>query len=109
VVTSLDRPIGEGDENALGDILARDESADPEEEVVVGLREERLKRALGALSERQREVIELRYGLTEEGDLSLEEIGGRLGLSRERARQLEAEALARLAAKSELRELSEAA
>jgi RNA polymerase primary sigma factor len=101
-VTSLDRPVGEGDASH-GDLVASEHAPPPEEEVRVTLGTEALHRALGELPDREREVLKLRYGL--DGDVdpaSLEEIGRRLGITRERVRQIEADALAKLAVSREL-------
>jgi len=101
-VTSLDRPIGGENEGVLGDLFAA-EGAPPEEEVNVNLQKDALRKALGKLPEREREVLHLRYGLNGDPDpKSLEEIGRRLGLTRERVRQLETQALKRLAAEREI-------
>jgi RNA polymerase primary sigma factor len=109
-VTSLDRPLGGTDDGAsLADLLAGDD-VPIDEEVHVSLREEAIHRALGQLPEREREVLNLRYGL--DGDVepvSLEEIGRRLGLTRERVRQIESKALERLAMQRELGALRDAA
>src|SRR5579885_3220577 len=86
-VASLDKPLGEEGDSALGDVVAR-EARDLEEEVVVGLSEDALRSAVEKLPERERRVIKLRYGL--DGDReskSLEQIGRELGLTRERVRQ----------------------
>jgi RNA polymerase primary sigma factor len=108
-VASLDRPVGEGGETVLGDLVAS-ETAAPEEEVHVSLREETLHRALSELPERERTILALRYGLDGDNDpMSLERIGKVLGLTRERVRQLETQALERLAVQRELAALSEAA
>ncbi|HEX2292743.1 MAG TPA: sigma-70 family RNA polymerase sigma factor [Gaiellaceae bacterium] len=103
-VTSLDRPVGEG-ETAYGDLFAGDE-APPEERLNVSLEQDVLRRAVAKLPDREREVLRLRYGLNGDGDpKSLEEIGRRLGLTRERVRQLEANALERLAVNREIEAL----
>jgi RNA polymerase primary sigma factor len=108
-VASLDRPVGESGEAALGDLVAS-ETAAPEEEVQVSLREETLHRALAELPDRDRTILALRYGLNGDRDpMSLERIGQELGLTRERVRQLETRALERLAVQRELAALSEAA
>ena len=87
-VTSLDRPVGEG-EASYGDLFAGDE-APPEELIQVSLEQDVLRRAVETLPDREQEVVKLRYGLNGDGSpQSLEEIG-RLGLTRERVRQLEA-------------------
>src|SRR5436309_714548 len=93
-VTSLDRPIGEeGNGAAYGDMFAA-ETPPPDEALEVSLRHEALERALQELPERERAVITLRYGLDGDQDpLSLEAIGKRLGLTRERVRQIENSAL----------------
>jgi RNA polymerase primary sigma factor len=108
-VASLDRPVGESGEAALGDLVAS-QTAGPEEEVHVSLREETLHRALSELPARERTILALRYGLNGDRDpMSLERIGKELGLTRERVRQLETQALERLAVQRELAALSEAA
>jgi RNA polymerase primary sigma factor len=108
-VTSLDRPVGEEGGASLADLVAG-EGAPIDEEVHVNLAEEALHRALGELPEREREVLALRYGLDGDADpFSLEEIGRRLGLTRERVRQIESKALQRLAMQREIGALREAA
>ena len=107
-VTSLDKPVGAEGDSSLGDLFG-DERAEFEEEVHVSLAEEALHRALDALSDRERRVLELRYGLGDEEPKSLEAIGQRLGLTRERVRQIEANALERLAVNREIEALREAA
>jgi RNA polymerase primary sigma factor len=108
-VTSLDRPVGEDDSASLGDLVAG-AAAPPEEELHLSLREEALRRALDGLPEQQREVIELRYGVDGvEEPQSLAEIGRRLGLRPERVKELETEALDRLAVERELEALRDAA
>jgi RNA polymerase primary sigma factor len=107
-VTSLDRPVGTESDAALGDLVAG-EAAGPEEEVHVSLREETLRKAVGELPDRAREVIKLRYGINGDDPKSLEEIGRRLNLTRERVRQIEAEALQQLAVRREIEALREAA
>jgi RNA polymerase primary sigma factor len=103
-VTSLDRPVGEG-EASYGDLFAGDE-APPEELIQVSLEQDVLRRALEKLPEREQEVVKLRYGLNGDGSpQSLEEIGRHLGLTRERVRQLEAKALEHLAINREVEAL----
>ena len=100
-VASLDRPIGADNDTAMGDLIASD--SDVAEEVEVSLQETALHRALADLPEREQEIVRLRYGLNGDSDpKSLEEIGRRLGLTRERVRQIEARALQRLAERREL-------
>jgi RNA polymerase primary sigma factor len=108
-VTSLDRPVGESGEAALGDLLPSDD-ASPEEEVHVSLREGAVRRALGGLSDVERQVVELRYGLDgEQHPVGVQEIGHRLGLRQSEVRALERRALERLSTVREIEALREAA
>jgi RNA polymerase primary sigma factor len=108
VVTSLDRPVGEGDETVFGALLASDERG-PEDEVDILLREDALRRALDQLPEREREVVKLRYGVGGDEPTPLVETGRRLGISQDTVRRLERKALAELAASRELDALRPAA
>jgi RNA polymerase primary sigma factor len=94
--TSLDQPVGEQEHAVFGDFVANDDPL-PEERVEDSLRSEALAQALAALADRERQVIILRYGLADAEPKTLEEIGRRLALTRERVRQIETEALKRLA------------
>jgi RNA polymerase primary sigma factor len=94
--TSLDQPVGDTEDAVFGDFVAG-EGPLPDEQVEVSLRCQALAEALAALSERERKVLILRYGLDDAEPKTLEEIGRRLGLTRERVRQIETEALKRLA------------
>jgi RNA polymerase primary sigma factor len=107
-VTSLDRPVGEEGEAALGDLLQSREP-DPEQEVEVSLTEQMLRRTIEELPEPERNVIRLRYGINGDDPQPLRETGRRLGLSAERVRQLESRALKRLATTRELEALREVA
>ena len=101
-VTSLDKPVGEEGDTSFGDLIAG-ENAEPVEEVHVSLAERAVRNAVETLPEREREVVKLRYGMNGDRDpQSLEEIGRTLGLTRERVRQIEAQALARLAERREV-------
>ena len=89
------RRVGGDGDNELGDLFADAETADPTEEAEDSLRAEAVRKALAELGERERRVLALRFGF--EGEpLSLDAIARELGLSRERVRQLEREALDRL-------------
>jgi RNA polymerase primary sigma factor len=102
---SLNQSVGADDEGELGDLFADREAADPFDEAEESLRKQGVRKALDALPERERRILELRFGF--EGDpWTLEAIGHELGLTRERVRQLEGQALQRLAA---LRDLSSVA
>jgi RNA polymerase primary sigma factor len=98
---SLDQPVGDQEDAVLGDFVAGDGLL-PEEEVELSLRSQALAAALRTLGEREREVLALRYGLAGNEPKTLEEIGRQLGLTRERVRQIEVEALLRLASLREM-------
>ena len=105
-VASLDKPVGDDSDTAFGDLVAQG-SADVEEEVVVALGDDALHRAILTLPPREQDVIRMRYGLDDEQEpKSLEEIGRRMGVTRERVRQIETQALARLAEQREIAALS---
>ena len=98
---SLNQTVGADDEGELGDLFADREAADPFEEAEESLRKQGVRRALDALPERERRILELRFGF--EGEpWTLEAIGHELDLTRERVRQLEGQALSRLAALRDL-------
>ena len=107
-VTSLDRPMGESDDAAFGDLLPGDGPA-PEDLVHVSLSEQMLRRALGELPDRERTVVEMRYGLAGGEPTPLREIGRQLGITPERVRQIESRALGRLGRMRELEALRQAA
>jgi RNA polymerase primary sigma factor len=107
-VTSLDRPLGEGEDAAFGDLLASD-APGPEDEVHISLRAEALRHALHELPDRERQVVELRYGIAGSDPTPLREIGHMLGITPERVRQIESRALGRLGRMRELDALREAA
>ena len=107
-VTSLDRPVGEGDETAFGDLLPG-EGPTPDEEVEIGFREEILHRALEKLPEQERKVVKLRYGINGDNPTPLREAGQMLGMSAEGVRKLEKRALERLAQQREIEGLKDAA
>jgi RNA polymerase primary sigma factor len=108
-VTSLDRPLPEGEGTALGDLF---ESHDPppDEVAEVSLRRDILRRAISELPDREREVLRLRYGLdVNEGPVSIQEVVRRLGIPRDRVTRIESEALARLGRMREMEGLRTAA
>jgi RNA polymerase primary sigma factor len=93
---SLETPVGDEGEHTLGDFLPDDELPSPGEFASAQLLRQDLSAALDHLSERERRIIDLRYGLVDGRRRTLEEVGRALGMTRERARQIEAEALRRL-------------
>jgi len=92
---SLETPVGEDGEHTLGDFLQDDELPTPADFASQQLLRQDLAAALQHLSERERRIIDLRYGLADGQRRTLEEVGKVLGMTRERARQIEAEALRR--------------
>jgi RNA polymerase primary sigma factor len=99
--TSLDQPVGDSEDAVFGDFVAGDGPL-PEDEVELSLRSQALQEALTALQPRERTVLALRYGLDDQEPKTLEDIGRRLGLTRERVRQIEVECLRRLASLREM-------
>jgi RNA polymerase primary sigma factor len=100
-VASTDAPIGADGDASLGELFAA-QGPSTEDEADATLRDDAVRRAVAKLPDRQRDVIALRFGLVGEGPTSLEQIGKQLGLTRERVRQIEAEALRRLAEDEDL-------
>jgi len=93
---SLATPLGEEDDSELGDFVEDSDADEPLEAVLRKLRCEELLKVLGTLPLRERKVIELRFGLRGEQPRTLEEVGARFGVTRERIRQVEAKTLNRL-------------
>ena len=87
---SLESPVGEDGEDSLGDLVEDRTETTPEEAMNILARQEEVQELLGSLTEREQQVIRLRYGLGEERPQTLEEIGSMLGVTRERVRQIEA-------------------
>jgi RNA polymerase primary sigma factor len=105
---SLNQTVGADDEGELGDLFADREAPDPFDEAEESLRRQGVRKALDALPERERRILELRFGF--EGEpWTLEAIGHELDLTRERVRQLEGQALARLGALRDLISVASAA
>jgi RNA polymerase primary sigma factor len=93
--TSLNQPIGSNEDGEFGDLFEDPNALDPAEEATSSVQRQAVRRAVQKLPERERRLIELRFGL-DGAPQSLEAIGRELGMSRERIRQLEVEALAKL-------------
>jgi RNA polymerase primary sigma factor len=93
---SLEKPIGDEDESELGDFVPDDGVEEPFEAATENLQREDIQKALDALPERERQVIELRYGLRGHEPLTLEEVGRAFGVTRERIRQIENNTLRKL-------------
>jgi RNA polymerase primary sigma factor len=105
---SLEKPVGDEDESELGDFVADEAVLEPFEEASEHLQKEGVRKALDALPERERQVIELRYGLSGAEPLTLEEVGKTFGVTRERIRQIENNTLKKLQRLPEAQMLREA-
>jgi RNA polymerase primary sigma factor len=105
---SLEKPIGEEDDSELGDFVEDQTAESPFEQASEHLRRENLRRALGTLPAREREVIEMRFGLTGERPYTLEEVGRAFNVTRERIRQIENHTLKKLEALPEAQRLRDA-
>jgi RNA polymerase primary sigma factor len=93
---SLEKPIGEEEESELGDFVQDEQAESPFDTASLALRRDDIKRALDSLPERERKVIELRFGLLGDQPCTLEEVGRAFGVTRERIRQIENNTLKRL-------------
>ncbi len=93
---SLETPIGEEEDSQLGDFIEDRDLPSPEEAAAGHLLHEQIEEMLDALSEREREVLHFRFGLEDGRSYTLEEVGKRFGVTRERIRQIEAKALRKL-------------
>jgi len=93
---SMDAPFAQGEDNSLLDIIENDELPSPDNTLISESLKSEIERALSTLSEREAEVIKLYYGLNKEHSLTLEEIGDKFNLTRERVRQIKEKAIRRL-------------
>jgi RNA polymerase primary sigma factor len=93
---SLDTPVGESQESSLADLIPDTRAVDPSQSAESSVVREQLQAVIATLSERERTVLELRHGLLDHSPRTLEEVGGRFGVTRERIRQIEAKALRKL-------------
>lgn len=95
-ISSLDIPSGEGDRNSVMDLVEDMDSVGPQEALVRQELDEMIRKMLSSLNPRQQEILKLHFGLVDGRIYSLEEIGKKLGISKERARQIERQALEKL-------------
>ncbi len=95
-VASLDKPIGEDGDATMGELVADEDAIDPESSATAVLAKREVERALSALTDRERTVLMLRYGLMDGEEHTLEDIGAQFGLTRERIRQIEKKTLTKL-------------
>ncbi len=95
--TSLESPVGDGDDNSvLGDFISDDRQLSPYESTSKQMLRENVEEVLSALSDREAKVLRMRFGLNDNKMMTLEEVGKRFGVTRERIRQIEAKALRKL-------------
>jgi RNA polymerase primary sigma factor len=106
---SLEKPVGDEEESEFGHFITDESVPLPEEAAEVTLRKETLERILSHLSQRERRVLELRYGLNGEHPRTLDEVGRAFNVTRERIRQIENQSLKKLRALAESQKLREVA
>ncbi len=104
---SLERPVGDEESSQLGDFIEDNEALEPMDAAAREMLREQVQNALGALSERERQVLELRFGLIDGKDHTLEEVSRYFNVTRERIRQIEAKALRKLRHPTRSRHLRE--
>jgi RNA polymerase primary sigma factor len=102
---SLDRPVGDEEDSEFSQFVADDSAPAPEDHASADARADMLRRVLQSLSHRERRVLELRYGLGGEHPRTLDEVGREFGVTRERIRQIESQALRKLEALGEAQAL----
>jgi RNA polymerase primary sigma factor len=107
IPVSLDKPVGEDGDSQLADFIEDEESESPTDRVSQVLLREQLLEAIDSLPPREQRILRLRYGFQDGQMYTLAEIGQRLGITRERVRQLEAQALGRLRKPESLQELED--
>ena len=94
-IVSLEKPIGEDEDNVLSDFIGDDKESPEEEAIKMALKRDVIN-LLDCLSEREKMIVKLHFGIEAEGSLTLEEIGSIYGITRERVRQIESKALRKL-------------
>ena len=105
---SLEKPVGDEDESALADFVEDDTAESPFEVASKALRRQSVERVLASLPRREREVLEMRYGITGDRVRTLDEVGRAFNITRERVRQIESRTLKKLQTAPEAQELREA-
>ena len=104
---SLDSPIGEEEDSQLGDFIKDESSLSPMDSASFSMLKEELDTAMDSLTDRERKVIRLRFGLDDGKTRTLEEVGREFDVTRERIRQIEAKALRKLRHPSRSRKLKD--
>lgn len=105
--TSLETPIGDEEDSVLGDFIADDNQVSPYEATSQQMLRENITEVLGALSDREAKVLSMRFGLNGGRAMTLEEVGQKFGVTRERIRQIEAKALRKLRHPSRRKQLQD--
>ena len=95
-ICSLDAPTGEGEEHALATLLKDVQAPQPQEALIRRELAQTIERLLGALNDRQRQILRLHFGMEDGSCYSLEEIAGKMGISKERVRQIEKQSMEKL-------------
>jgi len=93
---SLETPIGEEEDSHLGDFIPDEDASEPAEAASFTFLREQLMSVLGTLTPREEKVLRLRFGIEDGSELTLEQVGARFGVTRERVRQIEEKALRKL-------------
>jgi RNA polymerase primary sigma factor len=109
-ITSLDAGVGrdgEDEDSVLGDFLSDDDSVTPEESATSQLLKEQVQSVLSTLSDREQKIVKMRFGLENGKSHTLEEVGREFAVTRERIRQIEAKALAKLRKHKDAKKLHE--
>jgi RNA polymerase primary sigma factor len=106
---SLEKPVGDEDESEFGHFITDENLPLPDEEAEITMRKEALRKILHTLSSRQRQVLELRFGLDGQNPRTLDEVGRTFNVTRERVRQIENQGLRKLRALAEAAKLRDAA
>ncbi len=97
---SMETPVGDEEDSSLGDFIRDDTTPHPADEAARTMLREQIREILGDLTEREQQVLRLRYGLDDDRSRTLEEVGKQLNVTRERIRQIEAKALRKLKRKN---------
>jgi RNA polymerase primary sigma factor len=108
VPVSLEKPVGEGEETELADLVKDENAMEPFDEASLNIRSESVRKVLGGLPDREREVLVMRYGLGGQNPLTLEQCGEAFGVTRERVRQIETSTLRKIKNLPEAQGLREA-
>ncbi|MEX1113311.1 MAG: RNA polymerase sigma factor RpoD, partial [Patescibacteria group bacterium] len=104
---SLEAPVGEEEDSRLGDFILDEDTETPQDLAATQLMKESIRKVLGELTPREQKIIKMRFGLDSGKTHTLEEVGSEFGVTRERIRQIEAKALAKLKKKQEAKKLKE--